>query len=282
MPGGDNSRTAGAVPIEGTSTEFENLLAEAVAHPLKGWDFGWIREQGRFQETALPWDYAALVARQEQRSPDLLDIGTGGGERLASFVPHPPRTIATESYAPNVRRAARRLSPLGIQVVQTSGARDNARQRDSDSAGRLPFRDGAFHLVIDRNEAFVAREVARVLAHGGTFLTEQTGSSEIPELHRLLGEPLPPVPYPEWELALARTQVTRAGLDVRESEEARFEMTFQDVGVLVWYLLAVPWVVPGFSVERHRDRLIELHAQMRRDGPLRIARYGFWLEATKP
>jgi SAM-dependent methyltransferase len=282
MPDGDDSRTVRSAPVKGTSLEFENLLAEAVTHPVEGWDFGWIQEQGRFQESALPWDYAALVARLQQRSPDLLDLGTGGGERLASFVPHAARTVATESYAPNVLLAARRLSPLGIQVVRTSGALDNARQSDSDLAGRLPFRNGAFHLVIDRNEAFVAREVARVLVHGGTFLTEQTGSSEIPELHRLLGEPLPPVLSPLWDLALARTQLTRAGLGVTASGEADFEMTFGDVGALVWYLRAVPWALPDFSVERHRDRLVELHDRMRRDGPLHIARHGFWLEATKP
>jgi len=37
--------------------------------------------------------------------------------------------------------------------------------------GRLPFRDGAFALVIDRHEAFNAREVARVLAPDGVFIT---------------------------------------------------------------------------------------------------------------
>ena len=71
----------------------------------------------------------------------LLDMGTGGGERLS------------------------RLRPLGIPVVQDEGAPDNTGQTGNDR-GRLPFRDGVFGLVASRHEAFRAAEVGRVLAPG--------------------------------------------------------------------------------------------------------------------
>jgi SAM-dependent methyltransferase len=174
-------------------SDLEDLLTEAVQHPLQGWDFGWLRKEGRFREDALPWDYSEAVARRARRSPYLLDLGTGGGELLASISPHPRLTVATESYRPNVGVATRRLAPMGIHVVPTSGAPDNNVQGEIGSAGSLPFRDGAFHLVVDRNEAYVPREVARVLAPGGVFLTEQSGSAEVPEIYRLLGRETPPI-----------------------------------------------------------------------------------------
>jgi hypothetical protein len=60
---------------------------------------------------------------------------------------------------------------MGIAVVQDEGAPDNSDQ-NGDRA-RLLFRDGAFDLVANRHEAFVATEVARVLSPGGTFVTQQ-------------------------------------------------------------------------------------------------------------
>ncbi len=257
----------------------EDLLAEARAHPIEGWDFGWLRAQGRYDEDEPPWDYDSLVQLRSGRSPDLLDLGTGGGERLASFRVRPDLTVATESYAPNVRVAARRLHPLGVQVIRTSAAPENDRAPANGPRGRLPFRDRAFHLVIDRNEAFVPAEVARILAPGGIFLTEQTGSGEIPEFARILGLPFSEGERARWDLGVAREQVTEAGLSVGSAQEAVFELRLYDVGALVWYLTAVPWAAPGFSVARARPRLEELHRTVSHEDPIRIPRYGFWLEA---
>jgi hypothetical protein len=259
----------------------DHLLTEAAHHPIEGWDFTWLLRDGRFQEDSLPWDYSEMVSGRAQRSPDLLDLGTGGGERLASISPHPQLTVATESYAPNVGVAARRLAPMGVHVVRTSGAPDNNQRHEGGSKGSLPFRGEAFHLVVDRNEAYLAREVSRVLTQGGVFLTEQSGSSEIPELHRVLGVDPPPDPNPAWNLGLAVEQVAAAGLAPVGGGEAAFAMSFSDVGALAWYLRAVPWVLPGFSVERYLPQLEHLESRILDNGPIRIPRYAFWLEAKK-
>lgn len=46
-----------------------------------------------------------------------------------------------------------------------------------DSSGSLvellPFPDQSYDLVLDRHSAFNASEVARILVHDGTFLTQQ-------------------------------------------------------------------------------------------------------------
>jgi hypothetical protein len=72
--------------------------------------------------------------------------------------------------------AGRRLLPVGNpvvqdEVVQDEGAQDNAAQSGSNDHGRLPFRDGSLELICNRHESFVAAEVSRVLAIGGTFVT---------------------------------------------------------------------------------------------------------------
>jgi SAM-dependent methyltransferase len=79
--------------------------------------------------------------------------------------------LAAEAWPPNVPVAAARLRALGIAVVQDEGAPENDTQHPG--RGRLPFRDEAFDLVTNRHEAFQAAEVRRVLAPGGTFVTQQ-------------------------------------------------------------------------------------------------------------
>lgn len=255
----------------------DGLLTEAESQPFVGWDFSWLGD--RMTVDPLPWDYTALVAKRAKRSPDLLDLGTGGGEWLADLVERPGRTVATEAWPPNVPVAAARLRPLGVAVVQVDPAADNVVQVPDERRGRLPFRDGTFHLVVDRHEAFVAAEVARVLAPGGRFLTQQLGGS-YEGFYQLLGLP-PPPPAPPWDLASAVAQVEAARLDVVGAGRGEEAYRFGDVGALAWYLRAIPWIVPGFSPRAHRSRLAALHDVIAARGPLSVRLQGFWLEASK-
>ena len=63
----------------------------------------------------------------------MLDLGTGGGERLLGLREYwPPRVAATEGYAPNLALATERLSDYGVEV---KGA-------ESDESTVLPFASG--------------------------------------------------------------------------------------------------------------------------------------------
>jgi hypothetical protein len=63
------------------SPAVDALIDEAERQPFTGWDFSWI--EGRIIADPLPWDYTAAVVNAARHSPDLLDLGTGGGEWLA-------------------------------------------------------------------------------------------------------------------------------------------------------------------------------------------------------
>ncbi len=49
--------------------------------------------------------------------------------------------------------------------------------------GRSPT--GRFDLILNRHESYHPGEIARVLAPGGTFLTQQVGGDELGELREL-------------------------------------------------------------------------------------------------
>ena len=73
------------------------------------------------------------------------------------------------SGCPTSRWQSARLSAIGAPVVHASSL-------------HLPFGAGAFELVLNRHEELDPAEVARILAPGGRFLTQQVGSDNWREL----------------------------------------------------------------------------------------------------
>lgn len=258
---------------------FERLLREAAATPIEGWDFS--RLGNRISTKPRPWDFKRIVEEHARRAPNLLDMGTGGGEWLASLSYRPPRTVATEAWHPNLDLARARLRQLGVTVVWYESARDNAVQTPDERRGRLPFPSASFDLIANRHETFLAREVARVLTPGGAFLTQQTGGN-YDEFYDALALARPERSRREWSLALASEQLRQARLQIVDGAEDEKETTFADVGALAWYLRAIPWAVAGFSIESHRPHLQLLHERIDSEGPITLRQPTFWLKAVKP
>jgi len=255
---------------------FDELVSEALTAPFSGWDFSWLA--ARSTAGALPWSYRREVASRAAAADTMLDLGTGGGERLSRLSPRPQLTVATEAWPPNVAVAAARLRPLGIAVVQDEGAPDNTGQGSNDR-GRLPFGDGMFALVTSRHEAFRAAEVSRVLAPGGTFITQQVDFHSYDDLCTLAGLDVPQQPG-SW-LPLARRQVQDAGLAVETAVSGEQRLEFHDVAAVVYYLRVVSWAIPHYSLDACAARLRAAHdtPQM---WPVAVRQPHFLLIATKP
>ncbi|MGH3267045.1 MAG: class I SAM-dependent methyltransferase, partial [Trebonia sp.] len=142
---------------------FEELVAEAAAADVTGWDFSWL--DGRATEERPPWGYQKRMGAWIGQARVTLDIQTGGGEVLAGVPQRAARSmVATESWPPNLAIAQRNLRDKGVVVVA-----------DSDEPP-LPFADGTFDLVTSRHPVTAHwEEIARVLAPGGTYLSQQVG-----------------------------------------------------------------------------------------------------------
>jgi SAM-dependent methyltransferase len=254
---------------------FEQLAAEALDVPVSGWDFSWFA--GRSTTEPLPWSYLAEVSGRAASAYCMLDMGTGGGEQLSQIAPRPVRTVATEAWPPNVPVAALALRARGIPVVQDEGAPDN--QAQDPRGGRLPFRDEAFDLVTNRHEAFQAAEVGRVLAPGGTLVTQQVDYHSHDDLYRLLGLPVPAQPS-SW-LALGRRQLQQAGLAVQTARAGEERYLVHDVAGIIYYLRLVSWAVPEFTMDGFAGRLRDLH-DTPAVWPAAIRQHRFLLIARKP
>ncbi|MDA0563063.1 class I SAM-dependent methyltransferase [Streptomonospora sp. S1-112] len=257
-------RTAGSA-----AADFAALVAEAAAAPVEGWDFSWLA--GRATEERPSWGYARLIADRLARADTALDLDTGGGEVLAEAPALPPRMAATESWPPNLARAAARLGPRGVAVVATG------------EGAPLPFADAVFDLVVSRHPVATPwEEVARVLRPGGAFLSQQVGPASVFELTEFFLGPQPPETRARRHPDHARAAAEATGLEVVDLRMERLRMRFHDVGAVVYFLRKVIWIVPGFDADRYRDRLRELHERIRAEGAFTAHSTRFLIEARRP
>jgi SAM-dependent methyltransferase len=227
------------------NSELFDLLMTDANHPFAGWDFSHISATGRMVEAPLSWSYASKLLMPLRRAQSLLDMGTGGGEYLSSLQPLPPLTCATEGYAPNVLVARQRLAPLGVQVYEVG------------EDGQLPLEDNQFDLIINRHEYYNPTEVMRVLKPAGQFITQQVGSTNENDLNALMGAD--EYQFGNWTLDYAVKQLEETGWHIIEQIEDHPVMRFFDVGAIVYYLKAIPWQIPDFSVEGYFDKLVKIH-----------------------
>jgi SAM-dependent methyltransferase len=198
-----------------------------------------------------------------------LDIETGGGEVLATVARPPRLLVATESWPPNVAGGRERLHPLGAHLVAVA------------DAPTLPFVAGTFDLVVSRHPVVVLwDEIARVLAPGGTYLSQQIGAGTNRELTDFLmgRQPVNQSRSPERIRAAAQA----AGLEVLDLRSCALRVQFFDVGAVVHFLRKVHWTVPGFTPEGYLYRLRALHEQIERDGVFVSTAQRLLVEARRP
>jgi SAM-dependent methyltransferase len=247
---------------------FDELVTEAAAAPIDGWDFSWL--DGRATEERPSWGYQRLMSQRLAMASAGLDIDTGGGEVLAGAAAFPPTMVATESWPPNAALATTLLHPRGVVVVAT---------RDEP---RLPFADEAFDLVTSRHATEVRwAEIARVLRPGGSYLAQQIGPATMRELFEFFLGPQP-AKWVELQPDTQTVQAKAAGLQVVQMRMERLRAEFFDIGAVIYFLRKVIWTVPDFSVERYRERLRAMHEQIEAGGPFVAHSTRLLVEARKP
>lgn len=236
--------------------------------PFIGWDFSYL--DGRMLLDQPPWSYSTRARELMRESTSCLDIATGGGERLLSMRDCWPQAVAvTEGYPPNLELARSRLEPLSVRVVYL----------ENDEYTPMPFEDGEFALVLNRHAAIFVDEIARILEPRGRLLTRQVHGLWAQDLLAAFGA------TPQWPDASPEKYVPwlqSAGFNVLDVKDWSGRLTFTDVGAIVYYLKAVPWLVSGFSVASHTDHLMALQRTLETQGELVYIARNYLIEAEKP
>ena len=177
--------------------------------------------------------------------------------------------VATESWPPNLAIARRNLEPFGGTVAEVAD--------DAD----LPLRTGSFDLVVSRHPTEVLwPEIARVLAPGGSYLSQQVGAGSNRELTDFMMGPQPVDPGRSPQVAVA--EATAAGLDVTDLRAQALRVEFFDVAAVVYFLRKVLWTVPGFTVDGYREPLARMHEHIGVRGSFACHSQRFLIEVGKP
>ena len=242
---------------------FDLLLKDGDA-PFSGWDFSHI--ENRMVTAPLTWSYNTEIIPHIRTVNSMLDMGTGGGELLSILGPFPPHTCATESYKPNVIIAEKRLKPLGIDVIQIK------------DDGKLPFEDGEFNLIINRHEFYSEQEVYRVLSSDGYFITQQVGERNDDLIREILGYKKENEP---WPLKLLINKLESFGFEIITKKECFPVTRVFDIGAIVFYLKAIPWEIPSFTVEKYYDKLWEVHNVIQDNGYIDVISHRYFIKAHK-
>ncbi|MFX1572990.1 MAG: class I SAM-dependent methyltransferase [Promethearchaeota archaeon] len=222
-----------------------NFFISEAEHPFSGWDFSYIND--RVVNSPLTWSYTSIILPELRKAESLLDIGTGGGEYLSSLVPLPHHTCATEGYKPNMPIARNQLEPLGVKIVYC---------KDEEM---LPFADEKFDLVINRHESYSPREVYRILKPEGVFITQQVGDKNDSKLRLVLTGKEELEDFVEWNLEIASNELEANGFQIIEGYEDITSTRIFDVGAIIFYFKAIPWELPGFSIKKYYNKLVEVN-----------------------
>ncbi|HEX5479861.1 MAG TPA: methyltransferase domain-containing protein [Dehalococcoidia bacterium] len=253
---------------DGTQARRECVRAEIAdarerAARATGWLFGDLRATN---PSPTPWSYEAMAGELVRGASRVLDLGTGGGERLAVIIlGSTARVVATEEWQLNAPVAYRRLRPLGVPVVRCSSL-------------AVPFAGASFDLVLDRHEALDPAEVARLLAPGGVVLTQQVGPHNWPELTPYFPEKV----IFEDHFELYQGGFRDNGLAIDDVRWHDGTVAFERLSDLVFMLLVAPWEAPGFDPGRDVDRLIEIEDALRREQGIVLTEPRYLIRAHKP
>ena len=228
---------------------------------------GWMpdaRTRRLGQET--PWDYVQRARQLLSSAGSVLDLGTGGGERLSDILRgFRGRAVATEEWVVNAPLAARQLRPLGAGVLWCS-------------ALSLPLAGESFELVLDRHEALEPAEVARVLAPGGMVLTQQVWDYAN-ELTRFFPR------RPDFGDHFHQYQqgFRAAGLEVVDARTHAWRDAYESLGDVVYTLCIAPWEIADFDpLGTDLEALLDLERELSTPDGIVMSSGSYVIEARKP
>jgi SAM-dependent methyltransferase len=154
-------------------TPFDDRAFYEKAGTCNGWDFSKVN----CVSAGTPTDLYAEVRKLCKKSDLLLDIGAGGGEAVLATAEAVLLVVGIDRSRAMIDTAMKNGAESGLPNVRFLWM----------DADKLEFPESLFQLVSCRHSPFSAREIARVLVKGGTFLTQQVSETDKANLKQAFG-----------------------------------------------------------------------------------------------
>ena len=195
-------------------TELEERLARV--SPRTGWDFSSMDAT----LAPTPWDYATVARSKLHPQARVLDVGTGGGERLIELA---------DAFAVGVG-----IDPDPVMIETASAnARDLPNVTFAMGDAAMSGIDLTFDVILNRHAVLDLDAVADHLRPGGWFITQQVGEKNMRNVKAALGHKSQPA-----TISAAQLEAT-SGLALQAFCEYDVEYVVHDIESLVFWLTAL-------------------------------------------
>lgn len=232
----------------------------------RGWDFSRMSTE----RDPVPWDFADICARYIRPGDTVLDIGTGGGERLISLAGSYASAVGVDPDAAMIRQAKENAAGIpNLQFLEMA-------------AESLYLPTGTFDVVLTRHAPTSVPELDRVTRPGGLFLCQQVGARNMENIRLAFGTGSG-THYEDDERNRVAELVAR---EWRVLAQATYDVDYwvKDLPSLLFWLKAITGAkeVPAdFSIDRHASVINALVAGYATPGGLRTNEHRTLLIARK-
>lgn len=124
---------------------------------IKNWDFSMINYT---EENLTNWDLYKLLKSNSNTESKILDLGTGGGEKVLKFFPECKEILATDFSNEMINTANENLK---------NSKRKNITFRQMDNLN-MNTQDNYFDIVVARHTCIDAKQIYNTLKPGGKLL----------------------------------------------------------------------------------------------------------------
>lgn len=142
---------------------------------IKNWDFSMINYT---EECLTDWDLYKLLNENSNQESKILDLGTGGGEKVLSFFPNCKEILATDFSEKMINTANENLK---------KSRRENIVFRQMDNLN-MDTPDNYFDIVVARHTCINAKQIYNTLKDGGMLLLRGVDKLDCWSLKLLFGK----------------------------------------------------------------------------------------------
>ena len=142
---------------------------------IKNWDFSNIN---RTEENFTKWDMYEILKNNSNSESRILDLGTGGGEKVLKYFPEVKEIIATDFSKEMIKTANENLK---------NSDKKNITFRQMDNLN-MTTPDNYFDIVVARHTCTDAKQIYKTLKTNGLLIIRGVDKLDCWELKRLLGK----------------------------------------------------------------------------------------------
>ncbi len=142
---------------------------------IKDWDFSDIKIE---EENFTNWDMYKILNEQSKKSDYILDLGTGGGEKVLEIFPNVTKIIGTDLSEEMIKTAYHNLEKSKKYNIEFK-IMNNL---------KITFPNDYFNIVVARHTCIDAKQIYNVLKEGGLLLLRGVDKLDCWELKKLYGK----------------------------------------------------------------------------------------------